>query len=111
MKLCVILFALLLGAMSSPPALAGDTQLWRYNKHNPEPPFPLSERSESIWASGACWSECGSSTTWNLVACVERDSQGHCLKRADAGDRACQRTCRTRGGPFLPIDTLFPLGF
>jgi hypothetical protein len=25
-----------------------------------------------------------------------------------ASDRACQRECRTRGGPFLPVDTLFP---
>jgi hypothetical protein len=111
MKPYAFVFALLLGAMSSLPAMAGGAQVWRYNKHSPEPAFPLSERSESVWASGACWSECGSTTTWNLAACLDRDAQGRCIKRADAGDRACQRACRTRGGPFLPIDTLFPLGF
>ena len=67
-------------------------------------PFPRSERAQSVWASGVCWSECGSYTTWNLVACLDRDSQGRCLKRADAADRACQRECRTSGGPLLPLD-------
>ena len=109
MKRRTIAFALLLGALSSPPATAGDAQVWRYSKHDPAPAFPLSGRAESVWASGACWSECGSTTTWKLVACLDRDAQGRCLKRADADDRACQRTCRSRGGPFLPIDTLFPL--
>ncbi len=111
MKPHAIALALLLGALSSLQAMAGDAQVWRYNKHNPAPAFPLSGGAESVWASGACWSECGSYTTWNLVACLDRDAQGRCLKHADAGDRACQRACRTRGGPFLPIDTLFPIGF
>jgi hypothetical protein len=67
-------------------------------------PFARSERAQSVWASGVCWSRCGSVTTWNLAACLERDSQGHCIKRADAADRACQRECRNSGGPLLPID-------
>jgi hypothetical protein len=111
MKSFALLLALLLGALSTPPATAGEPSVWRYNRHSTEPPFPLSERAESIWASGACWSECGSYTAWNLVACLEREPQGRCLKHADAADRACQRTCRTRGGPLLPIDTLFPLAY
>ncbi len=109
MNCFALVLALLLGAMST--ATAGDAAVWRYNRHSAEPPFPLSGRSESVWASGACWSDCGSYTAWNLVACLERDHQGRCLKRADAADRACQRECRTRGGPLLPIDTLFPLDF
>ena len=109
MKPCAIAFAFLLAAMASLPAMAGDAQVWRYNKHDSAPAFPLSGRAESVWTSGACWSECGSYTTWNLVACLDRDAQGHCLKHADADDRACQRACRTRGGPYLPLDTLFPL--
>ncbi|HZL30895.1 MAG TPA: hypothetical protein VFC54_07525 [Pseudolabrys sp.] len=67
-------------------------------------PFPRSERAQSVWSSGACWSECGSYTAWNLAACLERDRQGRCVKRADSADRACQRECRTSGGPLLPID-------
>jgi hypothetical protein len=37
-----------------------------------------------------------------MVACLERDTQGQCLKRADRGDRMCQRACRTSGGPWVP---------
>jgi hypothetical protein len=105
MKRIALVLALLLGGLSTLPATAGeagDVQIWRYNRHSPELPFPLSGRSQSIWASGACWSECGSYPPWNRVACLYRDAQGHCLKRADADDRACQRACRTRGGPLLP---------
>jgi len=105
-RMTATLFAL---AVLSSTAVAGGPEVWRYNKHSPDQPFKLSKRAESIWASGVCWSECGSYTAWNLVACLDRDAQGRCLKHADAGDRACQRECRTRGGPFLPIDTLFPL--
>jgi hypothetical protein len=66
--------------------------------------FARSDRAQSVWASGVCWSECGSVTTWNLAACLERDGQGHCLKRADSADGSCQRECRSSGGPLLPID-------
>jgi hypothetical protein len=107
MKFSLLLLVVLLGGISMPaagPAVAGDTAIWRYHRHSQEPAFPLGERAQSVWASGACWSDCGSYTTWNLVACLERDTQGRCLKRADAADRACQRECRTRGGPLLPID-------
>ena len=107
MKILPPLFAVLFAGMASlpaSPATAGEAAIWRYDRHSQESAFPLSERAQSIWASGACWSDCGSTTTWNLAACLERDGQGHCLKRADAADRACQRACRTRGGPLLPID-------
>lgn len=109
MKPFLLASALALAALSS-VAMAGTPEVWRFNRHSEEPAFAPSKRALSIWASGACWSECGSHTTWSLVACIERDTQGRCFKRADADDRACQRACRTRGGPFLPIDTLFPLG-
>jgi hypothetical protein len=106
MKASLLLLALLLGGILLPagPAAAREAAVWRYNRHSNEPAFPLSERSESVWASGACWSDCGSYTTWNLVACLDRDAQGRCLKHADVADRACQRACRTSGGPLLPID-------
>jgi hypothetical protein len=107
MQRFALVLTLLLVGMSTLPAAAG--AVWRYNRHGNEPPFPLSERVQSVWASGACWTECGSVTVWNLVGCLECDAQGRCLKQANAGDRYCQRACRTRGGPYLPIDTLFPL--
>ena len=111
MKRIALVFALLLAGLSTLPATAGDAAVWRYNRHSVAPAFPLSGRSESVWASGACWSECGAYTAWNLVACLERDAEGRCLNDTDAADRACQRECRTRGGPLLPIDTLFPFEF
>lgn len=67
-------------------------------------PFPRSERAQAVWASGLCWSQCGAVTTWDMNACLAHDAQGRCLKRADAGDRSCQRQCRTAGGPLLPLD-------
>ena len=67
-------------------------------------PFPRSAQAQSMWASGACWNACQSYCTWDLPACLQADSQGQCLKYTDACDRACQRDCRTRGGPYLPVD-------
>lgn len=67
-------------------------------------PFPRSERAQSVWASGACWSECGSYCAWGEARCLQRDAQGLCLKQTDACDRYCQRQCRTSGGPLLPLD-------
>jgi hypothetical protein len=88
------------------PAGAGDAKgpSWRYDKHSQELPFPRGERAASIWASGACWSECGSYCAWGMAGCLRVDSQGRCLKLTDKCDRYCQRECRTMGGPLLPIE-------
>ncbi len=67
-------------------------------------PFPRSERAQSVWASGACWSECGSYCAWGEAGCLSRDPQGRCLKLTDTCDRYCQRECRTSAGPLLPLD-------
>ena len=74
-------------------------EVWRYNRHSSELPFARGKRAQSVWASRACWSECQSFCTWNEAACLEVDAQGRCLKVTDRCDRACQRDCRTRGGP------------
>ncbi|HEY0303106.1 MAG TPA: hypothetical protein VGC36_17295 [Rhizomicrobium sp.] len=71
--------------------------------------FPRGERAQSVWASGACWSECGSYCAWGSAACLAGDSdtrktQGQCLKLTDTCDRYCQRQCRGSGGPLLPLD-------
>jgi hypothetical protein len=67
-------------------------------------PFPRSERAQSVWASNACWSECGSYCAWGLAGCLARDAQGQCVKLTDTCDRYCQRNCRTSGGPLLTPD-------
>jgi hypothetical protein len=103
----LLLIVLLLGGVLMAPAgsaVASETGIWRYNKHSQEPPFPLSERSTSVWASGACWSDCGSHCTWGVAACLQVDAQGHCIKLGDKCDRYCQRECRQLGGPLLPIE-------
>jgi len=79
-------------------------EVWRYNRHSSELPFARSKRAQSVWASRACWSECQSFCTWNEAACLEVDAQGRCLKVTDRCDRACQRDCRTHGGPLLSFD-------
>jgi hypothetical protein len=91
------------------PACAADMAVpasrpivWRYNAPNQMPPFPRSERAQSVWASGACWNDCGAHCTWGIAACLQHDAQGQCLKLGDACDRYCQRECRTMGGPLLP---------
>lgn len=67
-------------------------------------PFPRSARAQSVWASSACTRDCGAYCAWGEAACLQRDSQGQCLKLTDGCDRSCQRACRTSGGPYLPLD-------
>ena len=110
MKPAMIIVALLLsGLWAATPASAADlkpTQAsdWRMTAQQDVMPFPRSERAQSVWASGACWSECGSYCAWGQTQCLERDPQGQCVKLTDKCDRYCQRQCRTSGGPLLPIE-------
>jgi hypothetical protein len=83
-------------------APAGQPVVWRYNTSNQTLPFPRGERAQSVWASGACRTDCGSHCTWGIAACLQYNAQGHCLKLGDACDRYCQRECRAMGGPLLP---------
>jgi len=115
----VVLLALLFGGIAGgilllprAPAAAADLKAtpysdvkpWRYNAPSPALPFPRSRRAQSVWASDACWRACGAHCAWNMAACLGHDAQGHCLKLTDRCDRACQRDCRTWGGPLVPID-------
>ena len=68
------------------------------------PAFPRSERARAVWAASACFRDCGAFCAWGQTQCLERDSQGQCLKLTDDCDRYCQRSCRTSGGPLLPLD-------
>lgn len=105
------LFALVLavcGAWSC-AAQADDAQpaaatVWRYNNHPQDLPFARSERAQAVWSAGACWSECGAYCAWGMAGCLERGPQGECVRLTDKCDRYCQRSCRERGGPFLPIE-------
>lgn len=100
MKSSICLAALLIGALlAAAPAAADDMKAGAQ-----ELPFPRSERAQSVWAGGACWSECGSYCAWAFAGCLKQDAQGHCLKLTDNCDRYCQRQCRTQGGPLLPVE-------
>ena len=92
------------GPISATGTRYSDAKIWRYNNHPQELPFERSERAAATWASGACWSECGSYCAWGQAGCLQRDSQGQCVKLTDKCDRYCQRECRTSGGPLLPIE-------
>jgi hypothetical protein len=100
--------AVLLGISLWPagPAAAADTSYRpaAVQSRSPLLPFPRSERTQSVWASAACWSESGAYCAWGEAGCLARDSQGQCLKLTDTCDRYCQRQCRTSGGPLLPLD-------
>ncbi|HEX3341328.1 MAG TPA: hypothetical protein VHT68_19370 [Pseudolabrys sp.] len=99
-----LLFAGILMAAGPAAAVDGKAPSWRYNSHSPDLPFPHSRRAEAVWASGICWSECGSYCAWGLAGCLKEDPQGRCLKLTDRCDRYCQRQCRTWGGPLLSIE-------
>ena len=103
-----ILLGLIFGGIlfAANPAIAAESNppSWRYNAHNEDLPFPRGKRAESVWASGACWTECGSYCAWGMAGCLKEDSQGRCLKLTDKCERYCQRECRSRGGPFLSVE-------
>lgn len=108
MRCAILLTALMVATISASadtPAAAAD--LVRHRHAAPVThalPFPRGALAQSVWASNAYLNECGAYTAWTLAGCFSRDSQGRCLKHADASDRACQRACRLYGGPYLPIE-------
>jgi hypothetical protein len=110
MKCALALIALLLsGLCIAGPAAAADlkpvtAKSWRMTPRSDVQPFPRSERSQTVWAAGACLTDCGSYCAWGQTQCLERDSQGLCLKYTDKCDRYCQRDCRTSGGPLLAFE-------
>lgn len=102
----LVAFILLGGILLPPlgPAVAADVKPRAPMGRSDKQPFSRSERAQAVWTSDACWSECGSYCAWGFAGCLERDTQGQCLKLTDTCDRYCQRQCRTSGGPLLPID-------
>jgi hypothetical protein len=64
-------------------------------------PYPASKRAASIWLSDACWRDCSRDCTWKMEYCVRATDADACRPHLDACDRACQRSCRNRGGPLL----------
>ena len=66
-------------------------------------PFPMSSRAAAVWASDSCWRDCTSAAGWRFGRCLGVENARSCRTALDAADRACQRTCRTRGAPYLNI--------
>jgi hypothetical protein len=105
-----VLSALLIGGLSllSGRATAADLKVSHgvttYPARAYVLPFPRSDEAQSVWASTACWQDCGRECAWGLTECVRHDRQRQCLEVTDRCDRFCQRTCRTRGGPYLAIE-------
>ena len=99
-----ILVALLLGLLSIASAIAADGAVTLRTDHPlvRQLPYPRAARAEAVWNERTCWSGCGSYCSWGMAACLRNDTQGTCLKLTDRCDRACQRGCRSAGGPFVP---------
>ncbi|HWK94811.1 MAG TPA: hypothetical protein VNR39_05260 [Pseudolabrys sp.] len=91
-------------ALTAGPAGAADMQASRATGPATLLPFPRIGRAQAVWASNACQRDCGSYCAWGQTTCLYRDTQGQCLKLTDDCDRYCQRSCRTSGGPYLPLD-------
>jgi hypothetical protein len=107
MKRSIVAIAFLLSSILLPsiaPVAAADVKTRPGMARGDHLPFPRSERAQSVWASGACWSECGTYCAWGEAGCLQRDAQGTCLQLTDTCDRTCQRNCRSSGGPLLPLD-------
>jgi hypothetical protein len=115
MTRALLLFSLLLGGLLlNGPAGAADLKtltmksgpgtILRMSPRTGVLPFARSERAQSVWAGGACLTDCGSYCAWGQTQCLQRDSQGQCLKLTDKCDRYCQRECRTSGGPLLAFE-------
>jgi len=105
-----ILSAALLLAGLVGPAVAGDYSL----DHRPAvvfpapnggiehiSPYPAGKRAASVWVSDACWRDCEGRCAWHMETCVRANDADACRPHLDACSRACQRDCRTRGGPLL----------
>ena len=101
LPVALLLGGLVLSTGDCCPARAAESAALTYFGRAPALPFPRWERAQSVWASGACWSDCGAHCAWGLAACLARDAQGRCLKLGDACDRYCQRQCRASGGPLV----------
>lgn len=104
-----LLVTLLGGLVLTGPSVAADlrpvvTKTWRMSTRTDVPPFPRSERSQAVWDGNARWTDCGGYCAWGQTQCLERDSQGTCLKLTDKCDRMCQRESRTAGGPLIPFE-------
>ncbi len=91
-------------ALTSRPAGAADAGAPRVAGPATMLPFLRSERAQAVWASSACLRGCGAYCAWGQTSCLYRDTQGQCLKLTDDCDRSCQRSCRTSGGPWVPLD-------
>ncbi len=102
--LAIALMCLVVAAAALTPAHAADARAPRAASPAIMLPFPRSERAQAVWGASACMRDCGAYCAWGQTGCLYRDAQGQCLKLTDDCDRTCLRSCRTAGGPFLPLD-------
>jgi hypothetical protein len=64
-------------------------------------PFPAGKRAAAVWNADACWRGCASDCNWRMEYCLRETDADACRPQLDACDRACLRSCRTRGGPLM----------
>ncbi len=109
---------LLAAAGFSATAHAGSDTLLRFEsykmEHRPKvvfpgkrvhvSPYPASKFAAAVWSDDYCWRTCTGQSGWRYQDCWRVNGPEACRQDLDANNRFCQRTCRSRGGPLLPLD-------
>jgi hypothetical protein len=67
-------------------------------------PYPASKFAAAVWADDFCWRTCTGQSGWRFQDCWRVKGAAACRDHLNADNRYCQRTCRSQGGPLLPLD-------
>jgi hypothetical protein len=67
-------------------------------------PYPASKFAAAVWTDDFCWRTCTGASGWRFQDCWRVKGPEVCRDNLDFDNRYCLRTCRSRGGPLLPLD-------
>ena len=116
--LCKILVVLLLAAGFGSGAQADPDSLLSFRSYQMEhrakvvfpgkrvhvSPYPMSKQAAAVWGDDYCWRTCTGESGWQFQDCWRTKGPEVCRQLSEANNRFCQRTCRSRGGPWLALD-------
>jgi hypothetical protein len=72
-----------------------------------QPPF-ASRLSSAAWDAQGCWRDCETGCGEHFQACIRFAPLEPCHRKINACNLACQRQCRSLGGPILNWTGLLP---
>ena len=116
--LCKILVVLLLAAGFGSGAQADPDSLLSFRSYQMEhrakvvfpgkrvhvSPYPMSKQAAAVWGDDYCWRTCTGESGWQFQDCWRTKGPEVCRQLSEVNNRFCQRTCRSRGGPWLALD-------